>query len=471
MEEARNGVKLIAPRRQESMHFETALTLYRKAVNLHRQAGQTHTGKDNSTPGDTRPRWRIEFRTSDNVTPGPRCPLIFRAGFASTNQHQPNNSLEEAPLSSSMDLEDVIFANRSTINKATSQLEYTATVTTQGKPSILQLNQAFANLNEEGQWKEFTIQGNQIPTTFINTCYEQLRATQEDMDTYNKPIVIFCGKTFTTSHKIEKHLRSGHGINLHMLPKAILRLPAQPPQALPSDHMAEVIRKIDIVLTIATRGSERPANHKSPQEWKPLKEHIKQFFEHTPTLFKQYVEKFGDTKQRTNISWWLSTAWERFTQSHQAQDDIATFKSTLPPPEETTNPLTSREMQLLQPTQIRTIQKATSNVSQASQSADAKATDTGNAPFKESGSDDLLGHAEPRTPKTPQDETTYGEKRSNETTQQTTNTTDETSVLKGLNWAKTTDIIPDLDMPSSMSLPFNPYKRDLDADRQQLQMA
>ena len=419
MEEARNGVKLIAPKRQESMHFETALTLSRKAVKLHRQAGQTHTGTDNSTPGDTRPRWRIEIRTLDKVTPGPTCPLISKVGFASKIQHQPNNSLEEAPLSSSMDLEDVIFARRLTVRKATSQLESTATVTTQGKPNLLQLNQAFANLSE-GQWNEFTIQGNQIPTTLIDTCYEQI-ITQEDKDTYDRPIVIFCDKRLTTTSKLESHLRISHGIELHALPQAILRPPAQLPQAFPSDRTAEVITKLDIVLTIATSGSEQPANHKSPQEWKPMKEHIKQFFEHTPTLFTQYMDKFGDTKQRTNISWWLSKAWERFTHSHQAQHDIATFRLT-PPPEGTTDSPTPREMQRLQPTQTRTIQKATSNVSQASQSADTRTTDTGNAPFKENGSDDLLGHAEPRTPKTPQDETTYSEKQSKETIQQVTNT-------------------------------------------------
>ena len=173
MEKAKDGAKLIPPGRQESMHFETALTLPRKAVRLYRQAGQPHTGKENSTPGLTQ-RWRIEINTEqeDNEQSGFKGPLIEEIGFTSTIQNQPTNNLEEAPLSSSMDLENVILTDKSTISRATKQLKLIAAVNQGKKAKLLSRNLALANLSG-GRWKEFDIHQNQIPTGLIDACYTQ----------------------------------------------------------------------------------------------------------------------------------------------------------------------------------------------------------------------------------------------------------------------------------------------------------
>ena len=127
-EKKENGAKLITPGRQESMHFEPALILSRNAVRLHQQAGQTHAGKDNSTPGLNQQRWRIEISTAQHSTrnskfSGFTCPLIQEVGFTSAIQHRPTNNLEGAPLSSSMDLENVTLTDKSTITEATEQLK------------------------------------------------------------------------------------------------------------------------------------------------------------------------------------------------------------------------------------------------------------------------------------------------------------------------------------------------------------
>ena len=125
-----DGAKLIAPGRQESMHFETALTFSRKAVRLHRQAGQTQTGMDNSTTGLTQPRWRIEITSAsskDKRVTGLTCPLIHAIGFPSAI-HQSANNLKRAPLSRSKDLENIILTETPTITEATKQLKLTATI-------------------------------------------------------------------------------------------------------------------------------------------------------------------------------------------------------------------------------------------------------------------------------------------------------------------------------------------------------
>ena len=153
----KDGAKLIAPGRQESMHFETALTFSRKSVRLHRQAGQTLTGKDNSTPELTQQRWRIEIPTAppkDKETQGLTCPLIHAIGFAPTIQHHSANNLERAPQSRSMDLEDVILTEKSTITEATKRLKLTATINNGETTKLLPRDQALANFSE-GQWKDF----------------------------------------------------------------------------------------------------------------------------------------------------------------------------------------------------------------------------------------------------------------------------------------------------------------------------
>merc|ERR1711994_532919 len=101
-EEASNGANLIAPGRQESMHFEKPLILSRQAVKLHRQAGQTNTGMDNSAPGSTQQRWKIEINQSPttNKNPGFVCSLAHSVGFFPSTQEQNTNDLERAPPSS-----------------------------------------------------------------------------------------------------------------------------------------------------------------------------------------------------------------------------------------------------------------------------------------------------------------------------------------------------------------------------------
>ena len=183
-----DGAKLIAPGRQESMHFETALTFSRKSVRLHRQAGQTLTGKDNSTPELTQQRWRIEIPTAppkDKETQGLTCPLIHAIGFAPTIQHHSANNLGRAPQSRSMDLEDVILTEKSTITEATKRLKLTATINNGETTTLLPRDQALANFSE-GQWKDFKIRNNQIPTELIDACHTQSK------DTHRKAIVIFC---------------------------------------------------------------------------------------------------------------------------------------------------------------------------------------------------------------------------------------------------------------------------------------
>ena len=125
-----DGAKLIAPGRQESMHFEKTLTLSRRSVRIQRQAGQTQTGMDNPTTGLTQPRWRIEITPAaspDRKVTGATCPLIHAIGFPSAI-HQSADNLKRAPLSRSRDLENIILTETSTITEATKQLKLTATV-------------------------------------------------------------------------------------------------------------------------------------------------------------------------------------------------------------------------------------------------------------------------------------------------------------------------------------------------------
>ena len=162
----KDGAKLIAPGRQESMHFEKTLTLSRRSVRIQRQAGQTQTGMDNSTTGLTQPRWRIEITSAsstDRKVNGQQftCPLIHAVGFPFTT-HQSTDDMKRAPLSRKEDLENIIFTKTSTINQATRQLKLTAAIDDGETTIVLPRSQALANLSE-GKWKDFKIQDNLIP--------------------------------------------------------------------------------------------------------------------------------------------------------------------------------------------------------------------------------------------------------------------------------------------------------------------
>ena len=112
-EKARNGTRLTTPEDQESMHFEKPLILSRQAVKLHRQAGQTDTGMDNSTPGSTQQRWKIEINqvSTTNKNSGFVCSLAHSVGFFPATQEQNTNDLERAPPSRT-NLENVIFTHQ-----------------------------------------------------------------------------------------------------------------------------------------------------------------------------------------------------------------------------------------------------------------------------------------------------------------------------------------------------------------------
>ena len=285
-EETRNGTKLIAPGRQESMHFEKSLTLSKQAVKLHRRAGQTYTGMDNSTPGSTRQRWQIKMDQAPTFDKnlGFVCSLVHSVGFFPATQEQHTNSPEGAPPSIT-DLENVIFTKRSTITKAIEHLELTATYNDGDRTKLIPRSQALAN-RDKYCWREFSLKQNQAPTELINACYTQdirNHITQDNQDKQVRSVVLFCDQPFLTQSQLKEHLQNHHGISLHSLPRAVPRLPAQLPRALPSDCTTEVITKLGIVLTIAKERSEWSVNRKSPQQvWWILKEHIKQFFEHTP---------------------------------------------------------------------------------------------------------------------------------------------------------------------------------------------
>ena len=301
----KDGAKLITPGRQESMHFETALTFSKKSIRLHRQTGQTQTGMDNPTTG--LPRWRIEVTSApskDEEVTGLTCPLISAVGFPSAT-HQSADNLERAPLSRSRDLENIVLTHRSTVIEATKQLKLTATVSNGETTTLLPRSQALANLNG-GKWEEFKIWNNQIPTELINACHTHKK------DTHRRAIVIFCDEQFSENQTFNYHIQKHHGINLQALPQATPRLPAQPPQACHSDHAAEVMKKLDIVINIARRRSNLPAECPSPQEWNTGKRYIQQFFKNTPD-FLQFLDKQLENKGVTNDTIWLPTAWEEFT--------------------------------------------------------------------------------------------------------------------------------------------------------------
>ena len=412
-EEARNGTKLIAPGRQESMRFEDALTLSRRAVKLHRQAVQTNTGMDNSTPGSAQQRWKIQMDQAPTFDKklGFVCSLAHSIGFTSATHEQTTNSLGRAPPSST-DLENVIFTDNSSITKAIEHLKLTATYNDGDKTKLIPRSQALAN-RYKSSWSEFNLRRHKIPAELIDACYTQDirdQIPQGNQDEQRRPIVLFCDQPFPTQSQLQEHLRNHHGIDLHSLPRAIPRLPAQLPRAIPSDSTTEVITKLRTVLSIAKERSEWSTKQKTPlQVWRMLKEHINQFFEHTPMLFVQFINVFEKNKDRTTtISSWLTAAWDMVKDSQQ------THKFLTPP--------TPQETQPFQPALNRTTKEAISNVSQAGQSANQRATDTGNAPLKKNSSDDSLGPAEPRPIKTTQDKATDGEKQGEETTQQVTNT-------------------------------------------------
>ena len=413
-EKARNGTRLTTPEDQESMHFEKPLILSRQAVKLHRQAGQTDTGMDNSTPGSTQQRWKIEINqvSTTNKNSGFVCSLAHSVGFFPATQEQNTNDLERAPPSRT-NLENVIFTDNSTITKATDHLKLTVTYNNEGRTKLTPHSQALANQHEDCQ-REFNINQTQDPTELTNACYTQVIRDQIAQDSQGKQtrsVVLLCDLPFPTQSQLKEHLQNYHGIYPHTPPQAAPTPLAQPPRALPTDDTAEVITKLYAVLAIAKEKSERPTNHGTPQPaWWILREHIQQFFEHIPMLFAQYVNVFErNTDRPATISGWLTAAWDEVKNPQQ------THKFLTPP--------TSQEMRAFHPAPNRTTRKAISNVSQAGQSAkNQKATDTGNAPLKKKSSDDSLGLSEPRPTKTKQDETADGEKQGHETTPQVTNT-------------------------------------------------
>ena len=167
-EEARP--RLIAPGRQESMRFEQALTLSRRAVKLQRQAGQTNTGMDNSTPGSTRQRWKIEMDQAPTIDRnlGFVCSLVHSVGFTPATHEQIANSPEGAPLSS-MNLENVIFTDNPTITKAIEHLKLTATYNDGDRTKLIPRVQALTN-RFKTKWRELQLPRNQKPTDLNKAC-------------------------------------------------------------------------------------------------------------------------------------------------------------------------------------------------------------------------------------------------------------------------------------------------------------
>ena len=136
--------------------------------------------------------------TRNSKFSGFTCPLIQEVGFTSAIQHRPTDDLEGAPLSSSMDLENVTLTDKSTITEATGQLKLISTIKKGRTLKLLPRSQALANLCD-GYWEEFDARRNQIPTELVNICHtQQIRnqTTPEGEDKERKTIVRWGNTTF-----------------------------------------------------------------------------------------------------------------------------------------------------------------------------------------------------------------------------------------------------------------------------------
>ena len=180
------------------------------------------------------------------------CSLVHSVGFLPAAQVQHTNSPEGAPPSIT-NLENVILTKRSTITKAIEHLELTATYNDGDRTKLIPRSQALAN-RDKYCWREFSLKQNQAPTELINACYTQdirNHITQDNQDKQVRSVVLFCDQPFLTQSQLKEHLQNYHRLDLHALPRAAPRLPAQLPRALPSDNTTEVIAKLYTILAIA----------------------------------------------------------------------------------------------------------------------------------------------------------------------------------------------------------------------------